>query len=44
LQLNPKHRIAASYDVNPGRVNEVLWERKHKGSREKALEKYKRSA
>jgi hypothetical protein len=31
--------IAASFDVNPGRVNEVLKERKHVGSREAALSK-----
>lgn len=32
-----QNRIAASFDVNPGRVNEVLKERKHYGSREQAL-------
>jgi hypothetical protein len=32
-----QHRIAASYDVNPGRVNEVLKESRHSGSREAAL-------
>jgi hypothetical protein len=31
-----QHRIAADYDVNPGRVNEVLKERRHKGSRDVA--------
>lgn len=30
-------RIAASFDVNPGRVSEVIKERKHLGSREAAL-------
>lgn len=34
-----QNRIAASFDVNPGRVNEVLKERKHVGSREVALQK-----
>ncbi|WP_454617535.1 hypothetical protein [Bradyrhizobium cenepequi] len=32
-----QNRIAASYDVNPGRVNEVLKERKHIGSRAEAV-------
>lgn len=32
-----QHRIAASLDVNPGRVNEVLKEHRHFGSRELAL-------
>ncbi len=32
-----QHRIAASFDVNPGRVNEVLKGSKHAGSREAAL-------
>ncbi|MBB3976461.1 hypothetical protein GGQ64_001650 [Rhizobium azooxidifex] len=32
-----QNRIAASLDVNPGRVNEVLKERKFIGSREAAL-------
>jgi len=34
-----QNRIAASFDVNPGRVNEVLKERKHVGSRDEALNK-----
>ena len=34
-----QNRIAASFDVNPGRVNEVLKERKFIGSREMALKK-----
>lgn len=34
-----QNRIAASLDVNPGRVNEVLKERKFIGSREAALKK-----
>lgn len=32
-----QHRIAAHFDVNPGRVNEVLKESRHVGSREAAL-------
>ncbi|CAN5386063.1 hypothetical protein BH10PSE11_BH10PSE11_30910 [soil metagenome] len=32
-----QHRIAATFDVNPGRVNEVLKGTKHGGSREAAL-------
>lgn len=32
-----QHRIAAAFDVNPGRVNEVLKGTKHAGSREAAL-------
>ncbi|RUX95821.1 MULTISPECIES: hypothetical protein [unclassified Mesorhizobium] len=28
-----QHQIAAKFGVNPGRVNEVLKERKHAGSR-----------
>ncbi|CAN7490834.1 hypothetical protein [Aminobacter aminovorans] len=31
-----QHRIAAKFDVNPGRVNEVLKQRMHKGSCELA--------
>lgn len=31
-----QHRIAASFDVNPGRVNEVLKGARHVGSREAA--------
>lgn len=31
-----QHVIAASYNVNPGRVNEVLKERTHFGSRAEA--------
>ncbi|AYD03394.1 hypothetical protein [Neorhizobium sp. NCHU2750] len=34
-----QNRIAASLDVNPGRVNEVLKERKFIGSREMALKR-----
>lgn len=34
-----QNRIAARLDVNPGRVNEVLKERKLIGSREAALQK-----
>lgn len=32
-----QNRIAASYDVNPGRVNEVLKGTRHPGSRAEAL-------
>lgn len=39
-----QHRIAASYDVNPARVNDVLKERTHIGSRPVALAKYKGAA
>ncbi|MDQ6438141.1 hypothetical protein RB623_29155 [Mesorhizobium sp. LHD-90] len=28
-----QHRIAARFDVNPGRISDVLKERKHPGSR-----------
>lgn len=31
-----QHRIAACYDVNPARVNEVLKGRRHPGSEERA--------
>ncbi|RWC25957.1 MAG: hypothetical protein EOS70_32640 [Mesorhizobium sp.] len=31
-----QHQIAARFGVNPGRVNEVLKERKHVGSRDSA--------
>lgn len=33
-----QNRIAASFDVNPGRVNEVLKRRRHVGSEEVARE------
>jgi hypothetical protein len=33
-----QHRIAADFDVNPGRVNEVVKGRKFPGSREIALQ------
>lgn len=39
-----QNRIAADYDVNPGRINEVSKETLHPGSREEALKKHKRSA
>lgn len=39
-----QHRIAASYDVNPGRVSEVLKERAHLGSRPIAIAKLKGAA
>jgi hypothetical protein len=32
-----QNRIAADYDVNPGRVNEILKEQKHVGSKDVAL-------
>lgn len=32
-----QNRIAASFDVNPGRVNDVLKGRKHEGSRDEAM-------
>ena len=35
-----QNRIAASFDVNPGRVNDVLKERKFIGSREAALQQH----
>jgi hypothetical protein len=35
-----QHDIAASYRVNPGRVNEVLKEHKHVGSQQSAKAKY----
>jgi hypothetical protein len=34
-----QNRIAANFDVNPGRVNEVLKEHFHSGSREAASKK-----
>lgn len=34
-----QHRIAASYDVNPARVSEVLKERIHIGSKQVAASK-----
>lgn len=36
-----QHRIAASYDVNPGRVNEVIKGHRHPGSHEVAAKKRK---
>ena len=36
-----QNRIAASFDVNPGRVNEVLKEKKHLGSKAVALRRRK---
>ena len=35
-----QHRIAAAYDVNPGRVNEVLKGRRHLGSEKQAQSTY----
>ena len=32
-----QNRVAAAFDVNPARVNEVLKERMHVGSREAAM-------
>lgn len=34
-----QHHIAASFGVNPGRVNDVLKGRKHKGSEDLAASK-----
>jgi len=34
-----QHRIAAEFAVNPGRINDVLKERTHLGSREKVDER-----
>lgn len=39
-----QNRIAASLDVNPGRVNEVLKGLAHNGSRDIAHSRYRRSA
>lgn len=39
-----QNRIAAEFDVNPGRVNEVLKGHKHVGSREVAAMSYRKSA
>ena len=38
-----QHRIASSYDVNPGRVSEVLKEHKDPGSKQEAQSSYGRS-
>ncbi|MFG1180625.1 hypothetical protein [Xanthobacter versatilis] len=35
-----QNRIASDFDVNPGRVNEVLKERKFIGSKEEALKRF----
>ncbi|MGE3064132.1 MAG: hypothetical protein AB7K67_00980 [Hyphomicrobiaceae bacterium] len=37
-----QNRIAADFDVNPGRVNEVLKEKRHVGSRDLARLKRKK--
>ena len=34
-----QHRIAARFDVNPGRISEILKGVKHEGSREAALDR-----
>jgi hypothetical protein len=39
-----QHRIAAGYDVNQGRVNEVLKEKRHKGSRQVAEATWRKDA
>ncbi|MGY4574960.1 hypothetical protein [Bradyrhizobium sp. USDA 3256] len=39
-----QHHIAASYNVNPGRVNEVLKERIHFGSRAEATKRLQSAA
>lgn len=35
-----QNRIASDFDVNPGRVNEVLKERKFLGSRQEAIKRF----
>ena len=35
-----QNRIAAEYDVNPGRINEVIKERNFLGSQQKAKKSY----
>lgn len=35
-----QNRIAAAFDTNPGRINEVVKERKHIGSKAVALRLY----
>ena len=37
-------RIAAHFDCNGGRINEVLKERRHIGSRQEALRRFRKSA
>ena len=39
-----QNRIAAKYDVNSGRVNEVLKEKRHIGSRKVALTRLGKSS
>lgn len=39
-----QHRIAAHFGVNPGRVNDVLKERKHVGSKADAAKLWKKPA
>ncbi len=39
-----QNRIAASYDVNPGRVNEVIKGQLHPGSQAVARSNFRRSA
>jgi hypothetical protein len=39
-----QHAIASDYGVNQGRVNEVVKERKHIGSRQVAEKRYGRAA
>jgi hypothetical protein len=34
-----QNRIAAAYDVNPGRINEILKERSHVGTRQVAQQR-----
>ena len=38
-----QHKIAASYGVNQGRVNEVLKERLHPGSKQTAASTFERA-
>lgn len=37
LEGHFQHRIAAAFDTNPGRVNEIVKERTHLGSKAEAL-------
>jgi hypothetical protein len=39
-----QHKIAAHFGVNPARVNDVLKERKHVGSKADAAKLYKKPA
>lgn len=39
-----QNRIASDFDTNPARVSEVIKGKRHAGSREVAMRKYRRSA